>query len=162
VTDAGDQDRFPTITVERLRGGYVLVDRAGAISTPTPMGEAAARRFCRVLRIDWPFGARATRPSADPGDLARAAPSTTGDTARSFRAVAGELAAQVHVWQRILCEHTRTDDGYCAHPQCGRPGYGTPYVAHPCSARVLAALARDLHRARTDESPAPVRSDPHD
>jgi hypothetical protein len=163
VTDAGEQDRFPTITVERLRDGYVLVDRAGAISTPTPMSEAAARRFCRALGIDWPFDEPAV--TADAGDLARAVRSpecTSGDGAQAFQAVAGELAEQVRVWRRILREHVRTDDGYCAHPHCGRPGYGTPHVPHPCSARVLATLARDLHRARTDELPAPLRSDPHD
>jgi hypothetical protein len=145
VTDAGDQDRFPAITVERVRHGYVLVDRSGAVATPTPMSEAAARRFCRVLRIAWPFGERTS--------------AAVGDAAQVFRAVAGELAHLPHAWQVILREHSRTDDGYCAHPQCGRPGYGTAYIPHPCPARVLATLARDLHRAGTDGSAAPPGSD---
>jgi hypothetical protein len=148
VTDAGDQAQFPTITVERVRHGYVIVDRSGAVATPTPMSEAAARRFCRVLRIDWPFPGRSAGP--------------VGDAAQAFRAVAAELAHHPHAWQCLLREHSRTDDGYCAHRQCGRPGYGTPHVPHPCPARVLATLARDLHRAGTDELSAPPRSDPHD
>jgi hypothetical protein len=86
----------------------------------------------------------------------------TSPTSRAFRAAAGELASRPEVWQRILREHSRTDDGYCAHPQCGRPGYGTPFVPHPCPARVLASIARGLHRARTDELPRPARSDTHD
>ena len=87
---------------------------------------------------------------------------TSGGATQAFRAAAGELAARPEVWRRILREHTRTGDGYCVHPQCGRPGYGTPFVPYPCATRVLASIARGLHRVRTDDLPAPVRSDPHD
>ena len=42
------------ITVERFRDGWVIVDRAGVISTPCPMSEPTARAYARLLGIDRP------------------------------------------------------------------------------------------------------------
>lgn len=49
------------------------------------------------------------------------------------------------VWQKMLVEHKATPDGFCAHRQCGQPGYGTPHVPWPCSSWTTADNARMMH-----------------
>jgi hypothetical protein len=44
----------PGPTIERFRDGWVVVDRGGVISTPSPMPEETARGFARVLRVPFP------------------------------------------------------------------------------------------------------------
>jgi hypothetical protein len=68
------------------------------------------------------------------------------DHAALWRSAVAQLAPMAEVWQRILDSHVRGPAGFCAHPCCARPGYGTPYLAHPCPTRVVALHARRLHR----------------
>jgi hypothetical protein len=68
------------------------------------------------------------------------------DHAALWRSAIAQLAPMARVWQRILDSHVRSPAGFCAHPCCARPGYGTPYLVHPCPTRVAALHARRLHR----------------
>jgi hypothetical protein len=49
----------------------------------------------------------------------------------------------------LLGEHTPDGDGYCL--RCGRPGYGTPVIQHPCPVAALALTALAV-RKRTVRS----------
>lgn len=42
------------LTLERVGGGWVIIDASGLINTPRPMTEESARAFANVLGIEWP------------------------------------------------------------------------------------------------------------
>jgi hypothetical protein len=44
----------------------------------------------------------------------------------------------------LLGVHTPDGDGYCS--SCGRPGYGTPVVQHPCPVAALALSALTVRK----------------
>jgi hypothetical protein len=68
------------------------------------------------------------------------------DHSALWRSAIAQLAPMPGVWQRILDSHTRSPAGFCAHTGCARPGYGTPYLVHPCPTRIAALHARRVHR----------------
>jgi hypothetical protein len=61
------------------------------------------------------------------------------DSAAAFQRLADALASMPAVIGRLLADHTPDGDGYCR--TCGRPGYGTPVVEHPCPVAALALTA---------------------
>lgn len=71
------------------------------------------------------------------------------DSAAEFQRLAGVLAVMPQSIARLLAEHTPDGDGNCR--RCGRPGYGTPIVEHPCAVAAL-ALAALAVRKRTGMS----------
>jgi hypothetical protein len=56
-------------SIERFRDGWVLVDRVGTISTPTPMTEGNARAYAARLGIDFPDGDAVPVASSGPPGL---------------------------------------------------------------------------------------------
>ena len=69
------------------------------------------------------------------------------DSLAQWQGVVAQLATMVHTWRTIRDTHTRTSDGYCGAKVCGMPGYGSPFLAHPCVVLVAATAAADLYRS---------------
>ncbi len=135
---------------ERFRGGWVVVDRRGVISTPTPMSERTARAYARVIEVPFP---------GDPTLLDGAAAAPKDPEARRLLSTATgaeliyldfvlELAPCVSLWQRMQDEHVPTAEGFCGARMCGRGGYGTPFMPWPCPTRRLADWAWGAHHRR--------------
>jgi hypothetical protein len=77
------------------------------------------------------------------------------DSAAEFQRVAEALAHMPALIARLLAEHAPDGDGNCR--KCGRPGYGTPVVEHPCALAALAFAALAV-RKRTGISSVPDRA----
>jgi hypothetical protein len=76
-------------------------------------------------------------------------PTVDNDSAAEFQRIAEVLARMPESIVALLGEHTPDGDGYCR--RCGRPGYGTPAVQHPCPVAALALTALAV-RKRTVKS----------
>lgn len=93
------------------------------------------------------------RPTDEPDQaldalLAEITPTpAVGIAADLFRGVARELSMNVTMWTTLLAGHTASADGR----YCRRGGYGTLATPHPCSTRILALIARTLHRTGDGE-----------
>jgi hypothetical protein len=59
-----------------------------------------------------------------------------------------ELAPNTDLWHCLQQDHVPTPDGLCAARVCGRPGYGSPVMPWPCTARSLADRAHRAHLLR--------------
>lgn len=70
---------------------------------------------------------------------------TAAQLAESYDQFVYELAHAPDVVGRLLDAHTSNHQGLCV--ACLRPGYGTPYVAWPCSMWSTADAARQLMQA---------------
>ncbi len=66
-------------------------------------------------------------------------PTVDNDSAAEFQKLAAALALMPRSIARLLAEHTPDGDGHCR--KCGRPGYGTPVVEHPCPVAAFALTA---------------------
>ena len=76
-------------------------------------------------------------------------PTVDNDSAAEFQRLAEVLATMPESIVALLGEHTSDGEGYCR--RCGRPGYGTPVVQHPCPVAALALTALTV-RKRTIKS----------
>jgi hypothetical protein len=135
----------PAPTFERFKDGWVVVDPAGVIATPTPMPEQKARAYARVLRVPFPGDTTAGPPEEAARELLAAA---TGSALRYLDFVL-ELAPDVDLWQRMQDEHVANPSGFCRARVCGRGGYGTPCLPWPCPTRLLADWAWGAHHRRS-------------
>jgi hypothetical protein len=144
-------------TFERFRDGWVVVDRSGAIATPTPMSETAARNFAAALRLPFPTRPADPRPAPDPPAPDAATPDvvippSVAEAGLIYLTFVQELAENTDAWQRMRTEHVPTPEGFCVARGCGRGGYGTPHLPWPCSIRSLADWAYLAHEAQQRRS----------
>jgi hypothetical protein len=130
-------------TFERFKEGWVVVDPAGVIATPTPMSEKTARAYARVLKV--PFE---EDEEPDP-EIARKLLSTATGSELLYLDFVLELAPCVALWQRMQDEHVANPEGFCAARTCGRGGSGSPYLPWPCPTRKLADWAWGAHHRRS-------------
>jgi hypothetical protein len=141
----------PGPTFERFKDGWVVVDRAGVIATPSPMPEQTARAYARVLRVPFPED---DQSEEDPEAVRKLLGTATGSAVRYLDFVL-ELAPYVTLWQRMQDEHVPTPQGFCAARGCGRGGYGTPCLPWPCPTRRLADWAWGAHHRRSANGQQP-------
>lgn len=71
-------------------------------------------------------------------------PTVDADSAAEFQRLAEGLAHMPAVIASLLAQHTPDGDGLCR--TCGRPGYGTPELEHPCPVAALALMALAIRK----------------
>jgi hypothetical protein len=78
-------------------------------------------------------------------------PTVDNDSAAEFQRIAEVLATMPESIVALLGEHTPDGDGNCR--TCGRPGYGTPVVQHPCPVAALALTALTVRKRTINSGP---------